>query len=353
MTQLDLDNLVSKYTHTSGSEVVERLRLIPFESQSHGVAGLASAITELIDIKAGLVSRNARSDLLAYSVEGGLGAMCITCVEKYVTGALVKHGLGSMIYARQFTTRFSGGPPRRPPIHAYNIVDVGNLQLVIDLDADPFLGRNTGVIVAPAVAGIPLYTDGFPYHRRAVDSNGQITYYECCFENDNGKVVRYMEGDVAEAITIAPYHLESGENGCPICLPGGATLYFSFDKCYRVEVDPGEQNEKRWQASYEIALAIVCSVVRERVDQLYQITFSNVQEIGIRRKTEGAVAVQVVSTGNRTIEILVSDQGMLMANEWLSFRPTSSPVMKDFRVRLSATACSPGDIVLPLPPGMV
>jgi hypothetical protein len=89
------------------------------------------------------------------------------------------------------------------------------------------------------------------------------------------------------------------------------------------------------------------------VDQLYQITFSNVQEIGIRRKTEGAVAVQVVSTGNRTIEILVSDQGMLMANEWLSFRPTSSPVMKDFRVRLSATACSPGDIVLPLPPGMV
>ena len=231
MVHEELARLISSYAYASGRDAIQRLRTQSLDLQADVEHRLLSAIQDLIRVKGELISQNATSDSLAYPVDDGLGAMCITCVEKHVTGILAEYHFPSEISCRQFWPSFYADGVRRPPIHAYSTVELGGVSLIIDIDADPFVGKNIGVVLAPFDADIPLYRNGFLYHRRHLAADGKIDRYACYYHRDCGDVYKYMEGDVAEYMTIAPYHFESDSNLCPICFTGGSTLYFGFNKC--------------------------------------------------------------------------------------------------------------------------
>src|SRR5674476_1296841 len=97
-----------------------------------------------------------------------------------------------------------------PPIHAYNVLNLGLFRFIVDLDADPFHGTNTGVVVAPLAANVPIYNQGFVYHTRSCASGGEIVRFSCMLFDDMRGPRVYMDGDGAERISIVPYQFESG-----------------------------------------------------------------------------------------------------------------------------------------------
>ena len=157
MLQEELAGLISPYASASARDAIQRLRAHSLDLQPHVEQRLLSAIQDLIRVKAELISQNAGLDSLAYPVDDGLGAMCITCVEKHVAAILAAYRFPSEISCRQFWPSFYTDEVCGPPIHAYSTVELGGVPLIIDIDADPFVGKNLGVVLAPFDADIPLY----------------------------------------------------------------------------------------------------------------------------------------------------------------------------------------------------
>jgi hypothetical protein len=156
MVQDQFAGLISSYACASGRDVIQRLRTQFLDLQEPVQRRLLSAIQDLIRVKDALISQCAGLDSLSYPVDGGLGAMCITCVEQHVTSILAEYRFPSEISCRQFWPSFCADEVRRPPIHAYSTVELGGVPLIIDMDADPFVGKSIGVVLAPIDANIPF-----------------------------------------------------------------------------------------------------------------------------------------------------------------------------------------------------
>ena len=45
-------------------------------------------------------------------------------------------------------------PAGLPHIHAYVMIKLGDFELIVDVDADPFYGENVGVIISPDRTGL-------------------------------------------------------------------------------------------------------------------------------------------------------------------------------------------------------
>lgn len=339
MLEEDLAQFILQYGYASEGDGIRALPTQLVDLQADAARRLSSAIQELSRVKTALVSQRSGSDSLAYPVKDGLGAMCITCVEKHVASVLARYGVPNEVCCRQFWPSSYAGEIRRPPIHAYSIVELGGVPLIVDIDADPFVGRNIGVVLAPLDADITLYRNGFVYHRRHLAESGQIAGYACYYERDRGDVYKYMEGDVAEYMTIAPYHLESDANLCPIGFTGGATLYFGFDKCISEDQ----------RVFYEIPLVLVCPMFSGARDQVYQVKFTGASDFTVRRHVDRSVVISIVLSDGFPVELRLSEDGCLVENEWVSFVASPQVSPGTCRARLNAGSLSRGPVKLPRP----
>lgn len=334
MLEEDLAQLILPYAYASEGDSIRALPTHLADLPADAARRLSLAILELSRVKTALVSQNSGSDSVAYPVKDGLGAMCITCVERHVASVLAKYGVPNEVCCRQFWPSSYPGELQRPPIHAYSVVELGGVALIVDIDADPFVGRNVGVVLAPSDAGIPLYLNGFVYHRRYFTESGQVAGYACYYERDRGDVYKYMEGDVAEYMTIAPYHLESDANLCPIGFTGGATLYFGFDKCF---------SEDR-RVSYEIPLVLVCPMSSGAGDRVYQVSFTGASDFTVRKHADRGVVISIVLSGGFPVELHLSEDGCLVENEWVSFVASPHLSQGTCRARLNAGFLSRGPV---------
>jgi len=232
------------------------------------------ALNELEQTKSHLVAKFSNNPLISYKVKGGLGAVCITCVEEYVTEILTKNGFDTQIMARELPYDLSELGHCLPGIHTYNIIIIGAVDFVVDLDMDPFVKRNAGVVVTPLQADIPVYSNGFLYHCRTIDKAGRITSYKFFFEDEIGQIHTCLEGDTAEYLTIAPYHNASDQGLCPLCFVGGATVYFGFEKFYIGGSEP----------YFRIPFTLVCPMFPGEKNLTYQLAISDVDYIRVHRQ---------------------------------------------------------------------
>ena len=261
--------------------------------------------------------------------------MCITAAEKYVSRFLADAQFGTTIVARQFR---AGDLRKGPPIHVYNICETRKRGFVIDMDLDPFLGENTGVVMAPADIPLPYYQRGFIYHSRRMDGDGRIVRYQCSYEAFDGTIRRYMEGDAAEYMTIAPYHGESGKNLCPICLKGGATVYFGHDSIVSIGTP-----SRVWDA---IPLVLVCPAVAGDRQRTHQLTFEDVSQFSIRRVADRTTLTVRAPKAN-CLRIGLAHDGTLIPEAPFSVVPSNRVATLSAHVKLGANA--PLDIRLPSP----
>jgi hypothetical protein len=154
------------------------------------------------------------------SAQAGLPDICITATEDYVIPAFSAQDIGCRMEIRQYTS--NEVPTGLPRIHAYVLITIGNSELVIDIDADPFYNENVGVVIAPATSG--LYSLGSPVHRRWVSASGRIDRFECYTRESR----TYLTGEGISYLTMRNYFFESDANLCPIVLSPFSTAYFSY-----------------------------------------------------------------------------------------------------------------------------
>jgi hypothetical protein len=132
-----------------------------------------------------------------------------------------------------------------------------------------------------------------------------------------------MECDFADHISVAPYHFESGENRCPIVLPGGATLYFGYDKGY---------NEKR-DVFHEISLIAVCRIPGHETG-VYNLRIDSIHSFRIRRVDSGRTQLSVQLKDQSTFELLIASDGTLLANDYFDLRVTQEHLPETVSARL-------------------
>lgn len=344
---MELSQTISPYIAVSSTDFEKRfVKLLKARNKEESNKFVA-ALKELEQTKANLVTKFSDNPLIGYKVPSGLGAVCVTCVEQHVTDILTRHGFQTQIHARQLPDRIWENGRKRPIIHAYNIVEVCGTDFVVDLDADPFVGRNVGIIVAPLQTNIPWYSDGFLYHSRSVTRTGTIANYKFSFQNNEGQIRTYLEGDMAEYITIAPYHGRSEESLCPLCLAGGATIYFSFEKYYIGNSGP----------YYRIPFILVCPIYPGEKNCTYQLTINDVDHIRVHRQQSASkehsrpnlVVISIRLKNGCKLQFLLTNDGTLVANDFVSFASAELASPSGFKVRLSAKDGPKPKIILPKP----
>lgn len=343
---MDFTRILNNFTAVSSTDFEKRFsRLFGFQDEKE-VLRFKTSLDELVDIKAALVAKCSKNPMIGYQVEQGLGAICITCVEEHVTRILVKNGFSTQIYAREFPGSLWDDGQKKPSIHTYNVVRVCGSDFIVDIDVDPFLGRNSGIVIAPLQTNIPIYSDGFLYHCRSINNMGKITYYKFSYKENSGRIQNFLEGNIANYLTIAPYHGLSDESLCPLCFSGGATLYFGFEKCYF----------SHSEVEYRIPLVLVCPVLPGDKERTYQLSFVNVchikvqkQEVPIKEQTGcERVAITILLTNGRKIELLLAGNGTLVANDFVSFVRKERPSAASLKVSVSAANSLDSKIILPV-----
>jgi len=344
---MELAQTLSPYFAINSTNFEEKFgRLLKTWSRPE-ISRFAAALNELEQAKARLVAKFSDNPLIGYKVQGGLGAICITCVEEYVTRILVNNGFDTQIVARELPDEFCESAHRLPGIHVFNVVTIGGVDFIVDLDVDPFVGQNSGIFVAPLQAGIPFDSRGFLYHCRRVDRTGKITSYKFFFEDEEGHSHTYLEGDTAEYMTIAPYHNASDQSLCPVCFTGGATVYFGFERYYIGSSGP----------YYRIRFTLVCPVSASQKDPTYQVTLDDVAYIRVRRQKVlvgrhsplSCVLIAVILASGCRLELLLASDGTLVANDFVRFVPTEMALSRGFRARLSAKDGPKLQVILPRP----
>ena len=342
---MELTQAMSPYVAVSSTNFEKRFgKLLKIRSKPE-IGRFAAALDELEQTKARLVAKFSNNPLIGYKVQGGLGAVCITCVEEYVTGILTKNGFDTQIMARELPYDLSESGHRLPGIHVYNVVTIGAVDFIVDLDIDPFVERNTVVVVAPLQADIPVYSNGFLYHCRTLDKTGRITSYKFSFEDEEGRMRTYLEGDTAEYLTIAPYHNASDQSLCPLCFAGGATIYFGFEKYYIGSSGP----------YYRIPFTLVCPVFPGEKNRTYQLAISDVDHIRVHRQEAtigehpglSRVVIAVTLTSGCRVQMLLASDGTLVANDFVYFVPRKLASPGGFQVRLSAKDGPKPEVILP------
>ena len=327
-TSRNLGRRLNSWQSDIGADELERLRRL---------------VDQLNAVKETLVEKRSAHATIAYGVPGGLGAVCITCVETYVTPSLIANRFAPDVIVRQFPYEFWGKERSAPGIHAYNIIRLGRHKVVIDMDLDPFLGHNAGITIYPLHLAVPLYRSGFVYHARRYDSDGKIAAFLFAFLGEDARPVTFAKGSIADSISVAPYHCGSGKNACPLCVAGRAMVYFAFERCY--------QGAKAFNL---IPFSLVCPVAaddRERAHQIdvYGATRFYIRGMGERKQAGGApqACIRVLIAGGRVCEFLVDSDGVLLESACVTFGTSAYWPNPTHRVSLGTGQSSEPRVVLP------
>ena len=320
---------LTQYVHTTRTNFRQRFASLLANVPSDQLEGFYLAIDALQQRKSSLIEELCEDSRVSYGPHDGLGAICISCVESHVTPILTACGFETEMIARQYP--FEWRDQRGfPPIHAYNLLNFGPFRFIVDLDADPFHGANTGVVVAPLAADVPIYHRGFVYHTRSCTSGGEIARFSCMhFDDIHGQRV-YMDGDGAELISIVPYQFESGANSCPLVLAGGATLYFGYDKIWDI----------RGLVFHSISLTCVCRVPI-CTTALYNLRFRRIHSFHVRRADKRTTAVSIVFEDASKFELLIASDGSLLANKHVKLCNSSGIMPQTVSVLFSENSQSP------------
>ena len=344
---MELAQALSPYMGVSSTNFENRYGKLLKTRSRQEIDRFVAALNELEQVKTCLVAKFSDNPLIGYKVRGGLGAICIDCAEVYVTPILVNHGFDTQIVARELPDVLCESGRRLPGIHVYNIVNIGAVDFIVDLDADPFVGRNSGIVVALLQARIPFYSRGFLYHCRRVDRTGRITSYKFLFEDEVGRSHTYLEGDTAEYMTIGPYHNASDQSLCPLCFAGGATGYFGFERYYVGISGP----------YYRVRFILVCLVSPGEEECTYQVSFDGVAHISargqkatvVRQSPLDCVLITVTLTSGGTVRLSLAGDGTLAANDLVRFVPAEMASATAWRTRVSAGDWPKPQVILPRP----
>ena len=312
---------LTQYVHTTRTNFRQRFASLLTGAPSDQLDRFGDAFDALNQRKSSLIEELREDSRVSYKSGDGLGAICISCVESHVTPILAVFGIETEIVARQYPSEWRD-QRGFPLMHAYNLLNHGPFCFVVDLDADPFYGADTGVVVAPLAANVPIYNHGFVYHMRSCASGGGITRFSCVlFDDAHGSRV-YMDGDGAEYISIAPYQFESGANSCPLVLAGGATLYFGYDKTW----------DTRGHVFHSISLTCVCRVPI-CTTALYNLGFRRIHSFHVRSADDRKTAVSIVFEDTSQFEVLIASDGSLLPNKYVKIRNSSGIMPQTVSIR--------------------
>lgn len=314
---------LTQYAHTTRSNFRQRFASILANAQRDQLERFYLALDALQQRKSSLIEELCEDPRVSYRPANALGALCISCVESHVTPILTACGIETEIVARQYPYQWRD-QRGFPPIHAYNLLYLGPHRFVVDLDADPFQGVNTGVVVAPLEANVPIYNQGFVYHTRSCASGGEITGFSCMVFDDVHGTRVYMDGDVAEHISIMPYHFESGSNSCPLVLAGGSTLYFGYDKTL----------DTQGVVFHSISLTCVCRVPI-CTTALYNLYFRRIHSFHVRRADNRSTAVSILFEDRSQFELLIASDGSLLPNKYVQLRNSSGIIPQTVPIRFT------------------
>jgi hypothetical protein len=326
---------LTQYAHTNSKNFRQRFARFAANAPSDKVDRVSVALDALLERKLSLIEELSGDSRVPNTPSGGLGAICISCVESHVTPILAACGIATEMIARQYPYewRHQRG---FPPIHAYNLIDLGPSRFVLDLDADPFFGANTGVVVAPIEANVPIYDVGFEYHKRSFAPTGEIIGFSCMhFDDVHGPRV-YMDGDWAGHVSIAPYHFESDANRCPIVIAGGATLHFGYDKSWDI----------KGNVLHSISLTCVCPV-QANLAGVYNLHFQHVQLFHVQRTEDLGSTISIVFDDTSHFELLIAPDGTLLPNNYVSLHNSRGSMPETVSVRLTGKHGQPVKLELP------
>ncbi len=320
---------LTQYAHTTRTNFRQRFASILANAPRDQLERFYLALDALQQRKSSLIEELCEDSRVSYRPAEGLGAICISCVESHVTPILTACGIETEIVARQYPYEWRD-QRGFPPIHAYNLLYLGPFRFVVDLDADPFHGANTGVVVARLEANVPIYNQGFVYHTRSCASGGEITRFSCMLFDDVHGTRVYMDGDAAEHLSIMPYQFESGSNSCPLVLAGGATLYFGYDKTWDI----------RGLVFHSISLTCVCRVPI-CTTALYNLRFRRIHSFHVRRADNRSAAVSILFEDTSQFELLIASDGSLLPNKYVKLRNSSGIMPQTVSISFAENNQSP------------
>jgi hypothetical protein len=305
--------IVKKFGWVSSGNFSERYKNKFDLYDEYEVERFCSVINELAEIKDVLIKDTLENNLISYRTPDGLGSICVTCVEEYVTPVLFKMGFSTKIIARQFHYIESNSFMPGPPIHAYNIVSICGTDFIVDIDVDPFAGRNTGIFITPAKTSLKIYNSGFVYHDRNINQKGKIESFNFTYHNDSNKLTKYACGNFIDDLSIAPYHGESNDNYCPIVIIENVTLYFSYDKCYIAN-----------KLVHKISIVLVCPLFKYDTTQSLQINIYGVKSFYINHlePLDNAISSTIFFEfiSGRKSEVLISKDGTIIENKYFRYQ---------------------------------
>lgn len=280
----------------------------PNKACSNELYRFSDAIRKLADVKAGLISSLSENRLVAYPVNDGLGAICISAVENHVTPVLIEHGFDTSIYLRRYDFK-SADEENVPRIHCYNTLQIGEVELVVDIDADPFAKKNTGVLVAPMRMSPKIYQQGQMLHRRTIDSDGNVASF--CFWNvelDGAKEV--FRGDHCRSISLLNYFEPPEESLCPIVLRSGALVLFGVSMS---SIGGGPVIHRQH-------CVLACRRSLDHASKSIELSISEADSINIRRSENGNDLVSIMLGNGRSIKFeFALKSGIIVKNETIDF----------------------------------
>ena len=312
VNQLILKRFIRRYGWVNSKNFLLRYKRLFIFYNPDEIQRFCVALEELIKIKDKLIRLTHNDQFITYETQNGLGSICITCVEDYVTNVLNKNGFIVKVIAKQFNYEKFVNIKPFPLIHSFNIVEICGTKFIVDIDADPFAGENTGILVIPGKSTLRVYNSGFIYHERVSDPSGVIKYFGFFYFTRLNKLYRYGYGNFANRISVVPYHDESEHNYCPIEITRNSTLFFSYDKCLI--------NNK---IVHKVKIYLTCLFSKERFDKYLRINIYEVRSFSILKndnlKDNIVSFVKIILTSGRKYKIAISDYGTIVENRYFKY----------------------------------
>jgi len=304
LRRIEMSNLINfVHSELDFSRFVSRFR------NCDSLAHLQASILDLASVKDRLIRELAQSKFVSHPVSGGLGAICISCVERFVTPVLLKHGFQTKVILRDCRSR---DPFTRnlPSVHCYNSLEIEGEELIVDLDADPFAGKNTGVVVVPATSQVYPYCDGVVMHERTCLLDGSISNYWFSDE-EHPQERRYLEGSQALSISLLNY-LDGSDDLCPLVLRCGVQVLFGIMR-FRIR----DSNLTRFP------LRIIFRCNAKSNDLGLQLCFRDVKAVSILPDTDRREVISVTFENERVLRLVVYGNGCLLESDSVRFSSTT------------------------------
>lgn len=276
-----------------------------------------------------LINSLAGSFLQSFPVHGGLSAICLSCVEKFVTPTLVSHGFPTRVVLKAYPRRQAESAPG---IHCFNLITFGGRELIVDMDADPLLECRMGVLIMPMAAAIRWYGDGVVMHERTIDTSGRICRFSFWDEETPGSEA-FFSGDGANWLSLISY-CSGDDDFSPVCLVSGARIFFGLSRFLVAGV-----------RVTKISFTLVCRRTSETQDESFEIQVREVYSVRVSAKQDGSDEVLVRRLREKPLRFVVASTGMLAESESLIFQECAKVLPKTVQCVIGRDTALP--IVLP------